>query len=121
MIKRGITGELLSFDSIMNGQQIKTSSTVTSAKIGLQSLYANYEEMIEKYKDFDLVKEMISRKDSNLLWVRARAIDADVVNSNGDYFSEEELTKVNDYQGKNYPPTKLSKAVQFTQIIKMMI
>ena len=106
MIKRGITGELLSFDSIMNGQQIKTSSTVTSAKIGLQSLYANYEEMIEKYKDFDLVKEMISRKDSNLLWVRARAIDADVVNSNGDYFSEEELTKVNDYQGKKLPAYK---------------
>ena len=106
MIKRGITGELLSFDSIMNGRQIKTSSTVTSAKIGLQSLYANYEEMIEKYKDFDLVKEMISRKDSNLLWVRARAIDADVVNSNGDYFSEEELTKINDYQGKKLPAYK---------------
>ena len=62
-----------------------------AAKIGLQSLYADPSDVLEKYKDFDIVKEMKARKDAKLLWVRARAIDADTVNHNGDYFSKEEL------------------------------
>ena len=78
---------------------IKTASSNMreAAKIGLQSLYADPKEVLEKYKDFDIVKEMQARKGAKLLWVRARAIDADVVNANGDYFSEEELLKENEY------------------------
>ena len=91
---------------------IKTSASIRdAAKIGLQSLYANADEIFEKYKDFDLIKEMKSRKEANLLWVRARAIDADVVNTNGDYFSEEELLKENDYQGTKKPAYKTFEGV----------
>ena len=74
---------------------IKTASSNMreAAKIGLQSLYADPKEVLEKYKDFDIVKEMQARKGAKLLWVRARAIDADTVNANGDYFSKKELTK----------------------------
>ena len=74
---------------------LKTASSQMreAAKIGLQSLYADPKDVLEKYKDFDIVKEMQARKGAKLLWVRARAIDADVVNANGDLFSKEELLK----------------------------
>ena len=98
MTKRGISGGMLSISSLIeksersalgNNSMIKTSSTIReAAKIGLQSLYANADEVLEKYKDFDIIKEMKARNGANLLWVRARAIDADVVNTNGDYFSK---------------------------------
>ena len=44
---------------------LKTASTQMreAAKIGLQSLYADPSEVLEKYKDFDIVKEMKARKD----------------------------------------------------------
>ena len=74
-----------------------------AAKIGLQSLYADPSDVLEKYKDFDIVKEMKARKDAKLLWVRARAIDADTVNHNGDYFSKEELLKEADIKGEKIP------------------
>ena len=121
MVKRGISGGLLSIESMLdkndrlamgNNSMIKTSSAVReAAKIGLQSLYANAEEVLEKYKDFDIIKEMKARKGANLLWVRARAIDADVCNTNGDYFSEEELTKETEYQGKKMPAYKTFEGV----------
>ena len=121
MIKKGISGGLIKIVSFLdnndrkalaNNTMIRTSSNIReAAKIGLQSLYANADEILEKYKDFDLIKEMKSRKNANLLWVRARAIDADVVNTNGDYFSEDELTKITDYQGKKMPAYKTFEGV----------
>ena len=52
---------------------IKTASfnMREAAKIGLQSLYADPKEVLEKYKDFDIVKEMQARQGAKLLWVRA--------------------------------------------------
>ena len=82
-----------------------------AAKIGLQSLYADPKEVLEKYKDFDIVKEMQARKGAKLLWVRARAIDADTVNANGDYFSKEELLKDIEIKGEKIPAYKTFEGV----------
>jgi hypothetical protein len=82
-----------------------------AAKIGLQSLYADPSEVLEKYKDFDIVKEMKARKNAKLLWVRARAIDADTVNHNGDYFSKEELLKETEVKGVKLPAYKTFEGV----------
>jgi hypothetical protein len=82
-----------------------------AAKIGLQSLYADPKEVLEKYKDFDIVKEMQARKGAKLLWVRARAIDADTVNANGDYFSKEELLKDVEIKGEKIPAYKTFEGV----------
>jgi len=92
---------------------IKTASSNMreAAKIGLQSLYADPKEVLEKYKDFDIVKEMQSRKGAKLLWVRARAIDADVVNANGDLFSREELLKEAEIKGQKIPAYKTFEGV----------
>lgn len=92
---------------------LKTASTNMreAAKIGLQSLYADPKDVLEKYKDFDIVKEMQARKGAKLLWVRARAIDADVVNANGDYFSKEELLKEVDIKGEKIPSYKTFEGV----------
>ena len=121
MIKKGTSGGLLSIQSFLsendrkslaNNSMIKTSASIReAAKLGLQSLYANADEVLEKYKDFDIIKEMKARSGGNLLWVRARAIDADVCNTNGDYFSEEELTKEVDLQGKTMPAYKTFEGV----------
>ena len=121
MIKRGISGGMISISSLIdkkersalaNNTMIKTSSSIReAAKIGLQSLYANADEVLEKYKDFDIIKEMKARNGANLLWVRARAIDADVCNANGDYFEESELVKEVDYQGKKMPAYKTFEGV----------
>ena len=88
MIKKGISGGLLSINSLIfeNDRQALASNSMTrtsaslreAAKIGLQSLYANADEVLDKYKDFDIIKEMKARNGANLLWVRARSIDADV-------------------------------------------
>ena len=63
-------------------------------RIGKQSLYEEPEDVLDRYLGggFDIVKEMEGRSD-DFLWVRARAIDADTVNENGDYFPWEEFTK----------------------------
>ena len=92
---------------------IKTASSNMreAAKIGLQSLYADPKEVLEKYKDFDIVKEMQARKGAKLLWVRARAIDADVVNANGDLFSKEELLKEVELKGHKIPAYKSFEGV----------
>ena len=92
---------------------LKTASTNMreAAKIGLQSLYADPKDVLEKYKDFDIVKEMQARKGAKLLWVRARAIDADVVNANGDYFSKKELLKEVDIKGEKIPSYKTFEGV----------
>lgn len=121
MIKRGISGGMICINSLIdkkertalaNNTMIKTSSSIReAAKIGLQSLYANADEVLDKYKDFDIIKEMKARNGANLLWVRARAIDADVCNANGDYFEEAELVKEVDYQGKKMPAYKTFEGV----------
>lgn len=92
---------------------IKTASSNMreAAKIGLQSLYADPKEVLEKYKDFDIVKEMQARQGAKLLWVRARAIDADVVNANGDLFSKEELLKEVELKGQKIPAYKSFEGV----------
>ena len=82
-----------------------------AAKIGLQSLYADPSDVLEKYKDFDIVKEMKARKDAKLLWVRARSIDADTVNHNGDYFSKAELLKEVEVKGEKIPAYKTFEGV----------
>ena len=87
-------------DSIKS-QMVKSASDVNlnSARIGRLDLYEEAEDVLEHYKklDFDIVDEM-KKRDGNLLWVRARAIDADVPNENGDYFSWEEITKEREVQ-----------------------
>lgn len=92
---------------------LKTASATMreAAKIGLQSLYADPKEVLEKYKDFDIIKEMQARKGAKLLWVRARAIDADVVNANGDYFSKEELLNEVELKGEKIPAYKTFEGV----------
>jgi hypothetical protein len=82
-----------------------------AARQGLQSLYADPKEALEQYKDFDLVKAILERGDAKLLWFRARAIDADTVNANGDYFSKEELLKETVYNGKKVPAYKTFEGV----------
>ena len=65
-----------------------------SVRIGRQDLYEDASDAIEHYSasGFDIVEEM-KKKPGNFLWVRARAIDADTVNENGDYFPWSELLK----------------------------
>ena len=93
-MKRIAKGGAITVNSFLNEEDrviarnhmLKTASTNMreAAKIGLQSLYADPKDVLEKYKDFDIVKEMQARKGAKLLWVRARAIDAETVNANGD-------------------------------------
>lgn len=114
-------GGAITIDSFLNEEDrnfarehmLRTASTQMreAAKIGLQSLYADPKDVLEKYKDFDIVKEMKARKGAKLLWVRARAIDADTVNANGDYFSKEELLKEREIQGKTLPAYKTFEGV----------
>ena len=114
-------GGAITIDSFLNEEDrnfarehmLRTASSQMreAAKIGLQSLYADPKDVLEKYKDFDIVKEMKARKGAKLLWVRARAIDADTVNANGDYFSKEELLKEREIQGKTLPAYKTFEGV----------
>ncbi len=99
--------------NVAREHMLKTASTNMreAAKIGLQSLYADPKEVLEKYKDFDIVKEMQARKGAKLLWVRARAIDADTINANGDYFSKKELLKEVEIKGEMIPAYKTFEGV----------
>ena len=118
---RTAKGGSITIDSFLTEQDrntareymLKTASKQMreAAKIGLQSLYADPSEVLEKYKDFDIVKEMKARKNAKLLWVRARAIDADTVNHNGDYFSKEELLKEAEVKGVKLPAYKTFEGV----------
>ena len=114
MIKQGISGGLINlksfiyksdFNEILN-TNLRTASTIReAAKDGLQSLYAEVDDVLDKYKDTDVIHLMNELRDEKLLWVRARSIDADTVNANGDYFSKAELLKEvdiirNDSEGK---------------------
>lgn len=122
MEKRGKSGGFITIDSLINSEDRKSAGNARlamasgsvmrlAAKEGLLSLYANAEEVLEKYKDFDIVTSMRERK-GKLLWVRARAIDADVTNANGDYFSESELLKdVVDQKGNKMPAYKTFEGV----------
>ena len=69
-------------------------------RLGKQKLYEEPEEVIKRYmtEGFDIIEEMKSRPES-FLWVRARAIDGDVVNENGDFFEWEEIIKDRDIGG----------------------
>lgn len=83
--------------NLVRSQMLRTADT--TGRIGKQNLYEEPEDVIEHYKSvgFDIVDEM-KKRDTDLLWVRARAIDANVVNENGDYFSWEEITKEREIQ-----------------------
>lgn len=122
MEKRGRSGGFITVSSLVNSEDRKSagnarlamaSSSIMrlAAKEGLLSLYADAEEVLDKYKDFDIVASMREHK-GKLLWVRARAIDADVANANGDYFSEEELLgEVVDQKGNKMPAYKTFEGV----------
>lgn len=122
MEKRGKSGGFITVSSLINSEDRKSagnarlamaSSSIMrlAAKEGLLSLYADAEEVLDKYKDFDIVASMREHK-GKLLWVRARAIDADVANANGDYFSEEELLgEVVDQKGNKMPAYKTFEGV----------
>lgn len=120
-MKRIAKGGSITINSFLNEEDrvaarnhmLKTASSNMreAAKIGLQSLYADPKDVLEKYKDFDIVKEMQARKGAKLLWVRARAIDADTVNANGDYFSREELLKDVEIKGEKIPAYKTFEGV----------
>jgi len=121
VMKKVAKGGAITINSFLNEgdrnvartHMLKTASSNMreAAKIGLQSLYADPKEVLEKYKDFDIVKEMQARKGAKLLWVRARAIDADTVNANGDYFSKEELLKEHEIKGEKIPSYKTFEGV----------
>ena len=102
MLKTGISGGMINLSSFLNptdrneirNSNLRVASTLReAAKDGLQSLYAEVDEVLEKYKDTDVVNLMHELKDEKLLWVRARSIDADTVNANGDFFAKAELLK----------------------------
>jgi ssDNA-binding Zn-finger/Zn-ribbon topoisomerase 1 len=102
MFKQGISGGMINLKSFINrsdfneikSTNLRTASTLReAAKDGLQSLYAEVDDVLDKYKDTDVIKIMNELRDEKLLWVRARSIDADTVNANGDYFSKAELLK----------------------------
>lgn len=122
MEKRGRSGGFITVSSLVNSKDRKSagnarlamaSSSIMrlAAKEGLLSLYADAEDVLDKYKDFDIVASMREHK-GKLLWVRARAIDADVANANGDYFSEAELLgEVVDQKGNKLPAYKTFEGV----------
>lgn len=117
MNRDGISGGLISLNSFLVmdeeqvGRRLASSSLREAAlKEGVQSLYANPNDAIEKYKDFDIAKEMQDQK-GKFLWVRARAIDADTVNANGDFFSKKELLKEVDCKGSKIPAYKTFEGV----------
>lgn len=65
-------------------------------RLGKQSLYGEPDSIIKRYmaNGFDIVSAMKEKQHSGaIIWVRARAIDAGVINANGDFFTWEELTK----------------------------
>ena len=102
MIKTGVSGGMINLNSFLNksdrneieNSNLRIASTLReAAKDGLQSLYADVDDVLEKYEGTDVVKIMHELRDEKLLWVRARAIDADTVNANGDYFAKAELLK----------------------------
>jgi hypothetical protein len=102
MIKTGVSGGMINLNSFLNksdrteieNSTLRIASTLReAAKDGLQSLYADVDDVLEKYEGTDVVKIMHELRDEKLLWVRARAIDADTVNANGDYFAKAELLK----------------------------
>ncbi|HUS89406.1 MAG TPA: hypothetical protein VMW91_08585, partial [Desulfosporosinus sp.] len=117
MTRSGKFGGMISAISILNPNQstdafrYASSGVREATKIGLQSLYSHPEKVLERYKDFDIVKAMKDRQDSKALWVRARAIDADKVNTNGDYFSKEEILKEVDFKDGKTPAYKTFEGV----------
>ncbi len=74
-------------EALVVHNMIKTASGL---KQGDQRLYANPDEILSKFADFDIVEGMKNHPET-FLWCRARAIDADTPNENGDYFSKQEL------------------------------
>ena len=120
MTRSGQSGGLISLSSFVvlddsekqwvNQRLASSSLRLAAAKEGVQSLYADPEDTIKKYKDFDIVQAM-SDQNGKFLWVRARAIDADTVNANGDYFSKEELIKEIEYKGEKIPAYKTFEGV----------
>ena len=101
MIKTGISGGMINLKSFLNSSDrndiknsnLRLANIREAAKDGLTSLYAEVDDVLDKYKDTDVIKLMNKLRDEKLLWVRARAIDADTVNANGDYFAKAELLK----------------------------
>ena len=101
MIKTGISGGMINLKSFLNSSDrndiknsnLRLANIREAAKDGLTSLYAEVDDVLDKYKDTDVIKLMNELRDERLLWVRARAIDADTVNANGDYFAKAELLK----------------------------
>ena len=85
--------------SVNSRRMIRAAEVGASPRIGKLDLIEEPEDVIQHYKDagFDIVEEM-KKRDGNLLWLRARVIDADVANENGDYFSWEELIKEREIQ-----------------------
>ena len=108
MLRKGIAGSLSGRNQIEFIDSPEAMRVIIAAKTGKQSLYADPVDVLNREVDgdFDLLKEMNDRQGYNLLWVRCRAIDADTVNANGDYFSAEELLKEVLHNGKKVPAYK---------------
>ena len=108
MLRKGISGSLIGRNQIEFIDPAEARRVIIAAKKGKQSLYADPSDVLNRDVDgdFDLLKEMNDRQGYNLLWVRCRAIDADTVNANGDYFSAEELLKEVIHNGKKVPAYK---------------
>lgn len=106
--RHGISGGLIRRNQIEFIDAAEARRMIVAAKKGKQSLYADPVDVLNRDVDgdFDLLKEMNDRQGYNLLWVRCRAIDADTVNANGDYFSAEELLKEVIHNGKKVPAYK---------------
>lgn len=108
MLRKGISGSIVRRNQIEFIDPTEARRVIIAAKKGKQSLYADPSDVLNRDVDgdFDLLKEMNDRQGYNLLWVRCRAIDADTVNANGDYFSAEELLKEVIHNGKKVPAYK---------------
>lgn len=83
----------------INSQSMTRAADNSKNRIGKLDLYEEPEDVVKHYEEagFDIVEEMKNRK-GNCLWIKARAIDGDVANENGDYFSWEEIKKEREIQ-----------------------
>lgn len=108
-----IIGVSLTTETPNSGSQPLLSTIIKTAAD--DSKMSKYYGKIERKPDgsVDLIAEM--KKHQNALWIKVKAIEADIPNDNGDYFSREELLKsYKSFEGvpvfTNHENNKIEKA-----------
>ena len=109
MLKKTIYGGKIPLDFVWTIKIAKSDGSMKMVKVAHTGELTDkdlddVDELIKKYADTPVLEEMKMRPDT-FLWARARAIDADQANENGDSFSEEELLKEVDAGNKGKIPT----------------